>query len=118
MTENRMTGTVETYIDENGNLIICNPQPGIDWERLKSLPHDEALAELLEYQTSNGYEWIQPYEIAALTDAPILAWDAVRDDKGDLIDPGAVYWFSNYQLQDAISILKRGGVVTFYKADQ
>jgi len=113
-----LKGAVTTYIDMAGNLIIYNPDPDIDWDRLEELPEDAALAELLEYQTANGFEWIQPEEIGALTDAPIIAWGAVRDDSGKLIDPGAVYWFESYQVTDAIKNLKGGRGLVFLRGGE
>lgn len=108
---------VETYIDAAGDLVICNPEPGTDWERLETLPHDEALAELLEDQTANGYDWIRPEEIAALTDAPIIGWDVKRGDHGEYQDAAAVYWFDGYQVTNAIAELKAGNPVVFKRAD-
>ena len=111
-----MSGAVETYIDLNGDLVIHNPAPETDWQRLETLPHDEALIELLEYQLANGYEVITPAEIAALTDALIIGRDVDRDEQGDYLGAAAVYWHSDYQTQNAIATLKRGEPVILHKA--
>ncbi len=110
-----MAGEVETYIDRYGDLVIENPAPGIDWQRLEALPHDEALIELLEFQLSNGYDVIRPEEISALTDALIVGRDVVRDEEGKYQGAAAIYWHRDYQTQDAIRTLKRGDPVIFYK---
>ena len=112
-----MIGTVETHLNRYGDLTI-EALPGIDWERLEGLPENEALAELLEYQTANGYEWIRPEEIAALTAAPILGWDVKRNQAGEVISTGAVYWFDNYQVEDAIKTLRAGDTLIFKRADE
>lgn len=119
--ENRkmlMTGKVTTYISSHDDLVITNPEPGTDWDHLESLPHDEALIELLEYQLANGFDVIRPEEIAALTDALIIGWDVNRDDQGNYIDAGAIFWHEDYQVQDAIKELKSGNAVIFLRGDQ
>ncbi|PXA07078.1 hypothetical protein, partial [Staphylococcus pseudintermedius] len=42
--------------------------------------------ELIEYQLCNGWERIQPEEIGALTSAEMISNNAIRNDKGELIE--------------------------------
>lgn len=111
-----MLGDIETHTDAAGNLILEYLGGPLDWQRLATMPEIDALAELLEYQTANGYEWIQPEEISALTDAPILGRDVTRDDSGNYQSAAAIYWFSDYQVLSAIDELRRRHPVTFYRA--
>ena len=75
------------------------------------------LQDLLEDWLCNGWEFIRPEEISALTSAPILSDDAKRDDKGELTDVGNVYWFSDYAVTCEIEELLARGQVAFPKAD-
>lgn len=43
------------------------------------LSGDEKLERVIEWQLGNGWEWLQPEEIGALTNAPLLS-DEVRRD--------------------------------------
>jgi len=65
-----------------------------------------ALFAMLEDHLLSGWEMIRPEEIAALTDAPILADDVERDDRGRLTAVGRVYWYPEYQLLDPIEELR------------
>lgn len=111
-----MKGRVTTLISSYGDLLINNAEKDTDWERLESLPEDDALAELLEYQTSNGFEWLRSEEIGALTSAPILGWNVFRDDAGRFEDADEIYWFEDYQVTDALKVLKAGETLIFKRA--
>jgi len=78
---------------------------------------DSTLYDLLENCLCNGWEWIRPEEIGALTSAPILSDDCSRDDSGLLGQIGAVYWFEKYQIQSPGEELLRVGHVDFDKAE-
>ena len=54
---------------------------------------DNTMYDLLEPLVCNSeYEWVSPVDVAALTDAPILA---VKDDEGEIVD---AYAFMDYQV--------------------
>jgi hypothetical protein len=73
----------------------------------------QALCELLEYQLCNGWDWVRPEEIGALTNAPILSEEVDRDDQGDLKSVGRVYWFPDYMVTDEIEELQKTGKIVF-----
>ena len=75
------------------------------------------LHNLLKDWLCNGWEFIRPEEIGALTSAPILSDDAKRNDQGELTDVGNVYWFSDYAVTCEIEELLAKGQVAFPKAD-
>jgi hypothetical protein len=85
----------------------------IEDEELLTAPTNDALARLLEWPLANGWEWIAPEEISALTCAPILSDDAERDDDGTLVAITTVYWFPNYQIISAVEELAKRGYVEF-----
>jgi len=45
---------------------------------------------------------VPPEDIGALTAAPILSDEIVRDDEGRLTEAGRVYWYPDYQVRDEI----------------
>jgi hypothetical protein len=65
-----------------------------------------ALCALLEDHLSSGWEMIPPEDIGALTAAPILSDEIVRDEDGRVIQAGRVYWYSDYQVLDEIEELR------------
>ena len=70
--------------------------------------------EALEYWTGNGWMWVWPEDIGALTDAPIMSMDAQFLDDGstELYPGGAVYAHMNYAVEDPIATWTKGrGVV-------
>ncbi len=73
---------------------------------------------LIESHLGNGWAWLEPREVAALTDSPILAFDTQRDDEGELTDSGDVYWYPDYQIVDPIEVLFRDGLVVFPRAEK
>jgi hypothetical protein len=113
-------GAVEFLKLADGNLRIqirfeCASE--IDWDDLHARPTMEALSILFESQLVNGWQWIEPHEIAALTSAPILTDSAERDESGILIAVERVYWFAEYQVVDEIAELHEKGFVVFTGAE-
>ena len=79
----------------------------------QNIDADQFMHDLFEWQTCNGWEWIAPEKIGALTDAPILTDSAERDDEGQLTSVGRVYWFPSFQVESPVRRLTEQGVVTF-----
>jgi hypothetical protein len=103
---------------ENGKPVLrlaltAAGREAIEDEALLTAPINEALARLLEWPLANGWEWIAPEEIGALTSAPILSDDAERDDDGTLVAITTVYWFPNYQIISEVEELSERGYVEF-----
>lgn len=74
---------------------------------------DYKLARLLEYHLGNGWEFVRPEEVSALTSSPILSNDVSRDDDGELTAIGEVWWFPNYQVINEVEEMKDSGFVIF-----
>ena len=49
----------------------------------------------------------------ALTAAPILSDEIVRDDTGRVTEAGRVYWFPDYQVRDEIDEIRQKLVLLF-----
>lgn len=109
-------GWVSLAVKPNGDLQICLTEEGKahedDWRGKTS---DESLWNLTEDLVGNGkMGWLQPEEIGALTDAPILALGIVsRNDKGELEAGPSVYWHERYQVDDPIEEMLTAGEVIF-----
>ena len=79
----------------------------------QSIDTDSALYDVLEDHLANGWDWIRPEEIGALTSAPILSDECSRDEDGLLTDVGTVYWFERYQIESPVAELFKAGHVEF-----
>lgn len=104
----------------NGNLqITLLPEGRTELLELQEskpanyLNTDQCFGELIEYQLGNGWEYVQPEEVGALTDGVLLTNDSQRDDHGKLLKIGRVFWDSNYQVRSAVRDLLEDGVTTF-----
>jgi len=76
-----------------------------------------ALCALLEDHLCNGWEMVPPEDIGALTAAPILSDEVVRDDNGRAIEVGHVYWYPDYAVRDEIEELRKNLVLIFQGAE-
>lgn len=76
---------------------------------------DNDLHDLLEDHLGNGWEWVEPSEVGAMTEAPILSSNVLRNDDNDVVYVGIMYWHANYMVQDPIALLARGKAVTFQR---
>lgn len=72
-----------------------------------------ALCALLEDHLCNRWEMVPPEDLGALTSAPILSDEIVRDDHGHVTEAGRVYWYPDYQVRDEIEELRKRLVLLF-----
>lgn len=104
-------GNLEIALTAEGKEMIAETQ---DWlSRHPDVTYRVSLEELIEWYTCNGWEWVQPYEISALTDSPILSEDVQRDILGNVTGCGKVYWFPAYEVRSPEDVLVRTGRVVF-----
>ena len=83
----------------------------------ESIDSDEFMYDLLEYHTCNGWDWVRPEEIGALTAAPIISDNVERDDHGHISNISSVYAFMAYQVRSvAGDLLKYGYADWVYAA--
>lgn len=76
------------------------------------------LMSLLEHQLCNGWEWILPERIGALTSAPIIGWDCALNDQGDAYDRlGRVFWFPDYMVVDELAELLENVYIIFLEVE-
>jgi hypothetical protein len=108
-------------LDKAGNLVIKLTRQGKKFakELLKNdnQGSDSKLWNLLEEHLTNGWEWIRPEEIGALTDAPILSNDAIHNDQGELTGIDKCYAYMDYQIYDPIEELVKHNGIVFMDAD-
>ena len=79
---------------------------------------NDILLDMLEDHLCNGWEMVPPEDIGALTSAPILSEEVVRDDYGTLVSVGKVYWFPNYQIECELETMLETGEVFFPAAQE
>ena len=108
---------VEFDTQLNGNLhITLLPEAREDVQEIASsqeLTADNKLAEVIEWHLGEGWSFISPEDIGALTDAPILSDDIDYDEYGKVRHVGAVYWYSEYEVKDPVAQLLENGFVDF-----
>ena len=81
-------------------------------ENPQDFDSDDVMFDLFEWMVCNSdLCWISAYEIAALTDAPILG---TKDDAGDVVD---AYAFMDYQVTSPQRQLLDKGECTFISGD-
>ena len=79
---------------------------------------NERFANLIEDFLCNGWSWIHPEEIGALTDAPIISEDATYNDDGELTECGICYAYMNYQVHDPVDELFEEGSIILESGEE
>src|SRR5579872_232493 len=98
-----MAGKYTEFEKQAGGVrIVLLPEARADVEAIAEaeLDADSKLGEVIEWQLGNGWSWVRPEDISALTDAPILSDDIEYNDHGDVVSVGAVYWYPQYDVTD------------------
>jgi hypothetical protein len=106
-------------INADNNLeLTADPEllPHADTERLGQQGTGEALIENLEYYLCNGWDWVNPEDVGALTAAPILSNDAEYDEATDTTTYHTLWYHERYMIEDPIALLLAGKTVTFINA--
>lgn len=110
------------YVDlrktREGNLeILLNPTGRRHFAQIEeqrdAFGINTALVALLEDHLSSGWEMVPPEDLGALTAAPILSDEIMRDEDGRLTEAGRVYWFPDYAVLDEIEELRAHLVLLF-----
>jgi hypothetical protein len=84
----------------------------------QELDADSELAEVIEWQLSNGWSLLRPEDIGALTDAPILSEELDADEQGNILSVGTVYWYPQYDVTDPVTQLLHNGYVDFVRGEE
>jgi len=68
-----------------------------------------ALDALFAYQVENGWDMTSSREVGALVseDAPMISDSIVRDDNGEIVWYGALYWYEPYAILDPVAQLAK-----------
>ena len=106
----------------NGDLCIRLLPKGREYiaeamESGENIYSDTVMQDLFEHQTCNGWAWVPPENIGALTSAPILADDYDLDENGQPVKVKKAYWFPNYQVELPVETLCEKGEVVFTGAE-
>jgi hypothetical protein len=93
-------GDLEILLNEQGRANFSTIQEERDAHGIHA-----ALHALLEDHLCNGWEMVPPEDIGALTAAPIVSDEIVRDDEGRITEAGRVFWYPDYAVRDEIEDL-------------
>jgi hypothetical protein len=120
MTNNNYTNF---EILPNGNLKITLTQDGkIELNRIQTEYAEdwidyETLWNILEHQLCNGWDWLRPEQVGALTDSPILTNDVTYNDNGEVEKIGQIWWYPNYMIDNLTEVLYNNGYIIFEKGE-
>ena len=86
-------------------------------DMLEDAKETAGFSELFEYQLGNGWDYVAPEEIAALTDDSntIISDTVLRDDEGKLRCIESVYAYDDYMIYDIHDELTQGNTVFLRK---
>jgi hypothetical protein len=101
-------GNLEIRLNRTGRRHFADIQ-----EQRDALGINAALHALLEDHLCTGWEMVPPEDIGALTAAPIISDEIVRDDEGRVTEAGRVYWYPDYQVRDEIEEIRKELVLLF-----
>ncbi len=110
----------EFELQPNGNLRITlleEERASVEDIASQELAADNKLAQVIEWQLGNGWEFVRPEDIASLTDAPILTEEIETDNQGNVLRVGTVYWYSQYETSDPVAKLLENGYVDFERGN-
>jgi hypothetical protein len=96
-------------------MIITATEEGREYAQ-EEIDNYPALFDMFEDWIGNGWMWIPPESVGALTDGEIISPDAYMDDYGEITFPypnSHVYWFSNYQVENPLETWAEGKGVIF-----
>src|SRR5260221_678367 len=102
----------------NGNLrikLLEEARADVQEMASKELDADSKLAQVIEWQLANGWSFVRPEDVGALTDAPIITEDIDTDDQGNVRNVGTVYWYPQYDVRDPVTQLLENGYVEFVR---
>lgn len=80
------------------------------------------LSDFLEYAMGNGWDYVPPEDIGALTDGTIISQDGFIGDDGHWyphpsVKRAKVYWHANYMVEDPIETWANGQAVRLFKRE-
>ncbi len=104
----------------NGNLrieLLEEARDDVQEIASQELTADSKLAQVIEWQMSNGWSFVRPEDVAALTDAPIITEDIETDNQGNVLRVGKVYWYPQYDVSDPVAKLLEDGYIDFVRGD-
>jgi len=100
----------------NGNLRITlleDERESVEEIAAQEITADNKLAQVIEWQLGDGWSFVRPEDIAALTEAPILTEEIETNDQGTVLRVGTVYWYPQYDVSDPVAKLLENGYVDF-----
>jgi hypothetical protein len=89
-------------------------------DRLRSLPTDNALTEVLEYYLCNGWDWLSDEnkrDLGIIHGAPFITESLEINDDDEIVNCGRVYWHELYAVEDPIEMLLSGQKVYFWGSE-
>jgi hypothetical protein len=102
------SGDLQIVLTENGRVNFVTIEEERDLHGTNA-----ALFALLEDHLCNGWEMVPPEDLGALTAAPILSDEIVRDEQGRVAEARRVFWYPDYAVRDEIEEIRTKSAITF-----
>jgi len=110
----------------NGDLKISLTNEGKEYiEDLRNESGDytkgwsEMISDLFDHEISNGYSYVQPEDIGALTSSLIISNGIIDDETTqEDLDSIDLWWFPQYEVRDEVKDLEDNGFIIFSKAGE
>ncbi len=112
---------MKATFSKNGVLFSLDAEEKAEIADIEGMPWGD-LYEAFEELSCNGWDFVDPEDIGALTDAPILSNCMGRDDDGTMTAHSecgmecGIFWFPNYMVEDPLETLRDKGEVFFTRA--
>jgi hypothetical protein len=71
------------------------------------------VSDLLDISGHLGNGWDDVTNHIGLTEAPAIAYEVIRDEEGLPVEWGAMWYYSNYMIENPFEILLENGEVLF-----
>ena len=93
--------------------LLADQRESVEDIAAQEITADNKLAQVIEWQLGNGWSFVRPEDIGALTEAPILTEEIDTDDQGTVLKVGTVYWYPQYDVSDPVAKLLENGSIDF-----
>jgi hypothetical protein len=112
-----MRGYTDQTIDENGDLVFTLTEDGrselaYQIEFHPGISDENLFIAMIEDHLENGFQFVEPEEVGALTSSLLLT-DGHRDDDGEYEGDGSIWYFDRYMIDGYAETLANDGKIVF-----
>ena len=110
-------GDITAEISDSGVTFRLEMDESVRDQLIEESSKGDVIYDLLEDFIGEGWEWVAPEDIGALTDAPIITdpngYEVISQVDSDEVYYYYVYWYPNYMVQSPVEDLIEKGETFF-----